>query len=194
MRRVDDVDEMDTVDEESAWAERVHRIDRLWRLCYNSALFWRNVMTYRVCLIIAGLAVAAAMTGGCARTARDTTGFALEHTTTVDMPFQDAWQLVKTVLRDQDFEIYTRDKRGIFVAHTKVSRVWRVLQPRRMQYTIELAPVSDNRTRIYIESVRQVYGVTLLTYPGWHDRKTTKDEGALTILSAIQDKAATRRA
>lgn len=150
-------------------------------------------MTHRACLIIMGLVIAAAAGTGCARTARDTTGFALEHTTTVDMPFKDAWQLVKSVLREQELDIYTRDKRGTFVAHTKVKRVWRILQPRRMQYTIELAPVSDTRTRIYVESVRQVYGVTLLTYPDWHDRKTTNDTGSLTILSAIQEKASASR-
>ena len=49
---------------------------------------------------------------GCARAARDTTGFALNDSALVEAPFEETWQATKAVLREMDLEIYTRDKRG----------------------------------------------------------------------------------
>ncbi len=129
---------------------------------------------------------------GCARTLRDTRGFAMENSITVDAPFKDAWQIVKGVLRAQDLDLYTRDKRGTFVAFSKTWKHFSFLQRHRMKYTIELAPVSEEETRIYIETIRQVYGVTLLTYPDWHDRKATNNAEAVKILKAVEEKAAER--
>lgn len=125
---------------------------------------------------------------GCARAARDTTGFARENSIIVDAPFKEAWQAVKGVLREQKLDIYTRDKRGTFVAYSKMHRRWRIFQPHRMKFTIEIASITPNETKIYIETVKQVYGVTLLTYPDWHDRKTTDDRMARAILDAVQAK------
>jgi len=143
-------------------------------------------MSYRNGLIF-GLLTLVVLTGfGCARTPRDTTGFAQENTITVKAPFEEAWQTVKGVLREQELELYTRDKRGAFVAYTPMRR--RFLQPTRVKYTIELGRVSAEETRIYIETIKQVYGVTLLTYPDWHDRKTKDNAGATAILDAIQAK------
>lgn len=124
---------------------------------------------------------------GCARAARDTTGFSVQEEATVQAPFEDAWQTVKGVLREQGYDIYTRDKRGAFVAYADAHRVlW--TQPRRIKYTIDLAPVSDTETSVRVEAVRQVYGVTLLTYPGWHERRLTENDGAVALLAAVREK------
>lgn len=108
---------------------------------------------------------------GCARAAKDTSGFALENTFEVDMPFDQTWQVVKGVMQEEGLYLYTRDKRGTFVAFSEPQR--RPFKTRRIQYTVELEPVSDSETSIYIETIRQKYGVTLMTYPDWHDRKAT---------------------
>ena len=125
---------------------------------------------------------------GCARAARDTTGFALVDEATVDASFDDTWQAAKAVLREMDVDIYTRDKRGAFVAFSRSGR--RLFVPQRVQYTLNLEPTGDEETSITVETVRQVYGVTLLTYPGWHDRETTESQLAQTILAAIKEKVA----
>ncbi|MCC6143145.1 MAG: hypothetical protein IT368_04980 [Candidatus Hydrogenedentes bacterium] len=124
--------------------------------------------------------------GGCATAARDTTGFALQHSATVEAPKDEVWQTVKSVLRERGLEIYTRDTRGKFVAYSEMHR--RLLVPERTQHSIEIVEVDPNESQIYIDTVRQVYGVTLLTYPGWHDRKTTDESEAVAILEAIQAK------
>lgn len=122
---------------------------------------------------------------GCARAARDTTGFAQEQSLSVNAPFEQTWQAVKTVLREQGLELYTRDKRGVFVAYTPMKRTL-FIQPHRTQFTIEITEVSSSESTVYVEAVNQVYGVTLLTYPGWHDRPAKDPAGAQTILSAVQ--------
>lgn len=132
--------------------------------------------------VFAGVALA-----GCARAARDTQGFAVENSGTVEAPFVETWQAAKAVLRERDTELYTRDKRGVFVAYTARKRR-RLPVLKRTQYTVFLEEVSDDATRVTVETLRQVYGVTLLTYPGWHDRKTTDDSEAKAILEAIQAK------
>ena len=125
---------------------------------------------------------------GCARAARDTTGFALVDTATVDAPFQEAWQAAKAVLREREFDIYTRDKRGVFVAYSRMRRNL-MLVPKRTKYTIVLEPSTETQTAVTVETIRQTYGVTLLTYPDWHDRQATDNTVAQEILQSIQDKA-----
>lgn len=128
---------------------------------------------------------------GCARGARDTAGFGLENSVTLDAPLDRSWQVVKTVLREKEFEIYIRDKRGAFIAYTRPGNQYlNIISPRRVQYTVELAPLSEGQTRLYIETVRQVYGSTLLTYPDWHDRKTSDVRETQAILEAVQAKVA----
>jgi len=139
-----------------------------------------------LCLSLLLLAVIAG--GGCARAARDTQGFSISDTSVVNAPIKDTWQTVKSVLREKNYDLYTRDKRGLFVAFSGTKRDL-LLMPRRTKYTVALEPVSDGSTRVTVEAVRQIYGVTLLTYPGWHDRKTTDHAGALAILEAIAAKA-----
>jgi uncharacterized lipoprotein len=122
---------------------------------------------------------------GCARAARDTTGFGLEHELTVDAPFDTTWQTVKQVLREQEYDIHTRDKRGRFVAYSRETRGLSP-KPRRVKHVIEIEPLGEDTTRVTIESMRQVYGVTLLTHPNWHDRPTDDPTEALAVLDALR--------
>jgi len=126
---------------------------------------------------------------GCARAARDTSGFALREEATLNASFEDAWHATKRVLLDQGYEIYTRDKRGTFVAYTPMKRLlW--TQPRRTKISVELAQKSPEETAIAVESVRQVYGVTLLTHPNWHDRKQTNPKPGQDLVAGITAKLA----
>lgn len=143
-------------------------------------MWHRNILTF------GALVVLLAAAGGCARAARDTTGFAIENRLTVEAPFEEAWQAVKRVLREQELDIYTRDKRGTFVAFSDMNRKYLILTPTRTKYTIQLAALSEEETTIHVEAVRQVYGVTLLTYPDWHDRKLADDTAVLALLNAIE--------
>lgn len=141
--------------------------------------------------LVAAMALLAA--AGCARTARDTTGFSITEVKTVNAPFEETWQAVKSVLREKDFDIYTRDKRGIFVAFSKMRRNL-VLTPHRTKYTLCIETVSDNATQLTAEAVKQVYGVTLLTYPGWHDRKLTDNTELQDIVQAVEAKVSAETA
>jgi hypothetical protein len=144
-------------------------------------------MRYSYCLLL-NLLLSVGFVAGCAGAARDTTGFAIADSTTVSAPFVETWQATKAVLREMDLDIYTRDKRGSFVAYTGMSRRFRLFTPHRTELTITLEPVSSETTRVTIETMKQVYGVTLLTYPDWHDRKTTDSQVAQAILEALQVK------
>lgn len=137
----------------------------------------------RLALVLAFVASAA----GCASAARDTSGFALVDEATVSAPFEEAWQLTKTVLRENEYDIYTRDSRGYFVAFSDESRGW-TLVPKRTKLTISLEEVSASATRVTVETVDQVYGVTLLTYPDWHDRKAHDNDSAVDLLEGLQAK------
>lgn len=138
-------------------------------------------------LYMAILAVTVTALGGCARAARDTSGFAMQFETTIEQPFDEAWQTVKGVLRNENLEIYTRDKRGVFVAFSKMRR--HLFVPHRIKHEFVLEPVGESRTHITLISVRQVYGVTLLTYPDWHDRKLDDSAPSEALLETIQSSA-----
>lgn len=125
---------------------------------------------------------------GCARSARTTEGFSMVDSAVYQAPFVETWQAVKAVLRESDLDIYTRDKRGTFVAYTPMKRYLRVLTPERTKYTITVEQVTADSTRVSIETIEQVYGVTLLTHPDWHDRKTADNRKPLAILEAITAK------
>lgn len=123
--------------------------------------------------------------GGCARAARDTSGFAMVDSIVADALQEQVWQAARDVLREMNFDIYTRDKRGVFVAYSEVKR--HRLVPHRTKYTLTLEPLTSVVTRrVTIETVDQVHGVTLLTYPGWHDRKTTDNSRAIQVLEALR--------
>jgi hypothetical protein len=123
---------------------------------------------------------------GCVHAPRDTTGFAQDHSIAVDASFEDTWQAVKSTLREKELDIYTRDKRGTFVAYTPMKR--RYLQPNRYQYTFDIEAISESETKIALDTRKQSYGVTLLTYPGWHDRKTADTPESQAILDAVKAK------
>lgn len=131
------------------------------------------------------LLVAATSLMGCARSARDTTGFAMVDQATVNAPFEDVWQSLKTLLREREMDIYTRDKRGVFVAYGDEQKNLFIF-PERVQYTFTLESASANATQISVETLKQVYGSTPLTYPGWHDRQTSDNSTTLAILEDIQ--------
>jgi len=130
---------------------------------------------------------------GCARSARDTAGFAVSQTAAVGTPFDQAWQTVKAVLREHEkpnrFEVYTRDKRGVFVAFENTGRQ-AFVSPSRVQYTVSVEPAGEGASQITVETIRQVYGVTLLTYPGWHDRPMKDPAKAQGLLGEIQARIA----
>lgn len=126
---------------------------------------------------------------GCVRAARNTEGFEKVDAVKVDASFEQTWQTTKAALREQGYEIYTRDKRGVFVAFTKMHRAFFVV-PRRIKYTVSLTSISESVTELKIETVKQVYGVTLLTYPTWHDRRATDNAAAREIIAAVQAKLA----
>ncbi len=144
-------------------------------------------MKYTKCLTLCLLAVLLAMVG-CARAARDTTGFAITDSITVSASFEDTWQAVKEVLREQKLNIYTRDKRGTFVAYSDAYRELYIFTPHRTQLTIQVEGLSSETSKVSIETLNQVYGVTLLTYPNWHDRKTKDNKVAVAIFDALKAK------
>lgn len=125
---------------------------------------------------------------GCARAARNTEGFAMVDGVVIDAPFTETWQAAKSVLRESKYDIYTRDKRGLFVAYPGTTH--KRFVHHRTQYTITLEAVSAKSTRVTVETLKQVYGVTLMTYPGWHDRKTTDNSQTLALLEAVKAKVA----
>lgn len=125
---------------------------------------------------------------GCARAARDASAFTITDEGTIDAPFEETWQAAKAALREMEMDIYTRDKRGVFIAYSQASR--KLTVPHRTQYTIVLEEASATTTTIRIDTVEQVYGVTLLTYPNWHDRPADDHAKALEILEAVKAKIA----
>lgn len=105
---------------------------------------------------------------------------------TLQGTLEDVWQGTRQALLDQDYEIYTRDKRGLFVAYTKVKRRFFVF-PHRTQLTVTIEAVSGDETRLSVETIHQKYRVSLLTYPDWRDDPDPAegDEGGV-LLEAIR--------
>ena len=124
---------------------------------------------------------------GCASTPPQAGDMSSVESTVVDAPFDETWQATKGALRADDYLIYTRDKRGVFVAYSEMKR--RLLTPYRTQFTVTLDPVTANSTRVTIESSNQKYGVSLLTYPSWRDQGPANPEQALAILDALKSRA-----
>lgn len=139
-------------------------------------------------LLVFSVLLAAISVGGCASTARDTTGYKLTDSATVNAGMMETWQTTKAVLREMELDIYTRDKRGVFVAYEDMDKRWLIFRPKRTQLTISLERVAAETTKVNIETVRQVYGSTLMTYPDWHDRQAKDDEAARHILEAVQQR------
>lgn len=134
------------------------------------------------------LVAALCLTVGCARTQLDTAGFESVDSATVSAGFEETWQATKAVLREMKLEVYTRDKRGEFVALSQMQRRYRVLTPQRAMLTIRIEEVSAESTAVTVETVQQVYGVTPLTYPDWHERGTPDNALAVAILDALRNR------
>ena len=96
---------------------------------------------------------------------------------TVPLDFEEAWKMTRDVLLEQEgIEIYTRDKRGMFVIYTDMHRE-KIIYPKRSMLTITLKKTdTEASTEIAVETVAQRYGVTPLTYPGWRDTKESSEE------------------
>ncbi len=124
---------------------------------------------------------------GCARTLKDTSGFAEEKVITVKAPFDKTWQATKETLRELNLNIYTRDKRGVFVAYDQPKREW--MRLKRVKYEVQLGSVTSEETRIFVSAIKQIYGVTLLTSPDWHDRKMTGKSKSEEIINKIIEKS-----
>jgi len=141
-------------------------------------------MSPRIFIALA-LAVGAVTLNGCATGKNDTTGFAIQQEVILEQPYADAWQHVKRTLRANEYEIYTRDKRGTFVAYKGGKSLLGVLNSPREKYTLNLEPVTNSQTKVSVEAMKQVYGVSLTTYPDWHDRKTTNEERVAELIAAL---------
>ncbi|MCL4692835.1 MAG: hypothetical protein KJ060_10045 [Candidatus Hydrogenedentes bacterium] len=146
-------------------------------------------MTRHLASLLVLVFVLSALTTGCARAKLNTAGFAITDTITVNKPLDETWQDTKAVLRELELDIYTRDKRGEFVAYTPMKRHLYIFTPHRTQLSIRMEEVTSNSTSVTIETVDQVYGVTPLTYPDWHDRKTSDNEEALAILESLRTRS-----
>jgi hypothetical protein len=135
----------------------------------------------------AALLLALAM-AGCATTVPDTTGFESTDSVTVPAGFEETWQATKAVLREMELEVYTRDTHGKFVAYSEMRRQLGLLTPKRIKFTIQIEEKGAESSTVSIDTVQQVYGVTLLTYPDWHDREIVDNETALRILEAVRNR------
>ena len=124
----------------------------------------------RLSICIIGLSCIAV---GCAGNS-DTKPLSVSETHSEVLPasFEVAWESTRDALNNLNLQIYTRDKRGFFVSYGPIKRSFFI--PRRMQYTILLDEQSDGETGIELEAIPQLYGVSLLTYPGWRDDSKTK--------------------
>ncbi|MCX8065540.1 MAG: hypothetical protein N3G21_10270 [Candidatus Hydrogenedentes bacterium] len=122
----------------------------------------------------------------CAKALKDTSGLAEEKVFTVKAPFDKTWLATRDALKELNLTLYTRDKRGLFVAYDQPKREW--LNLKRVKYEIQLGSMNPDETKIFISAVSQVYGVTLLTEPDWHDRKLAKTSRSEEILNKILEK------
>lgn len=132
------------------------------------------------CVLVGVLAFA-----GCASTPKKPVpDLAHQASRVVQAPFDAAWQATRDALRKNDYIIYTRDKRGVFVAYSEKER--RMRRRIRNELTITLEAVTSGSTRITLAVQQQKFGVTLLTYPGWHDRKTADGAVAEAFFEALE--------
>lgn len=131
---------------------------------------------------------------GCATKSRqgDTAAVAFVDSMTIPLEYELAWKLTRDVLLDQEgIEIYTRDKRGVFIAYTEMHRE-KILYPKRSMLTITLNAESKTSTKIAVETVAQRYRVTPLTYPGWRDDvEVSGEEVGREILESIKSRIST---
>lgn len=107
---------------------------------------------------------------------------------TVPLDFESTWELTRDILLEHDVEIYTRDKRGLFIVYTSMHRS-KLLVPRRTKLTITLEEDGSESTTIAVETISQHYGVSLLTYPGWRDQDSSNPgPESVAILESIKSR------
>ncbi len=141
----------------------------------------------RLALVVCLVGVCGLVAAGCKSTPGDQAPpTAKVDSLTIQGSFEEVWQGTRQTLLDQKYEIYTRDKRGLFVAYTKVKRRLFVF-PHRTQLTVTVEAVSVAETRLSVETIHQKYRVSLLTYPDWRDdpEPAEGDEGRV-LLEAIK--------
>ena len=121
---------------------------------------------------------------GCATNSPQVQPLSATDSRIVQAPFEAAWQATKAALRQQDYILFTRDKRGFFEAYTEERR--KLIFPRRSRLSVTLVAVSSTTTRITVETLEQKYQVSLLTYPGWHEGKDADSARGLALLDAVE--------
>jgi hypothetical protein len=136
------------------------------------------------------MAVMIGMGGGCATTApQEPEPIAVVREDTINASFDAVWESTRDSLLNLGIGIYTRDKRGFFVAYGPQRR--KLLTPRRNQYTIILEQIDATRTRIELETMPQRYAISLLTHPKWQeDPKAPLPDRGDEILATIKVNAA----
>jgi len=102
----------------------------------------------------------------------------------VDAEFTVVRRLMRDVLRDSPVEIYTRDKRGIYVVFADMRRAF--LTPRRLRLVITIRPLAENRSRVTIETFPEAYTVQLLTEPAWRPAVFGDNSLAKEIIDSLQ--------
>ncbi len=101
--------------------------------------------------------------------------------------FTQVRDVVRDVLRESPVEIYTRDKRGLFVVYANVRRAF--LTPRRLRLVVTLERVSESSTRVAVQSFPEAYTVRLLTYPAWRPAAFGDNSLAEEIVSLIEERS-----
>lgn len=130
------------------------------------------------------LAVALVVLGGCAHTSEAVvTEMPMEVSRILDVPLETAWIATRDALLERDLNIYTRDKRGVYVVYSKERR--RLMLPTRTEYTITLEAASDTTTKVSVSTVHQKYRVTLLTYPDWSSTPVADDGFGAALLEEL---------
>ena len=109
----------------------------------------------------------------------------------VEGEFKLVRTVVRDVLRDSPVEIYTRDKRGIFVVFADMGRAF--ITPRRLRLVISLRSLSENQTSVTVETFPEAYTVQLLTRPAWRPAAFGDNALAKEILDSLQRRIRQRR-
>lgn len=136
-------------------------------------------------LFLVFLALSTLLVAGCRTTPLEAAPGPAE-TEVISAPFEDTWQATRRALLGQNYQIYTRDKRGLFVARTPMERRLLIF-PERTEFVITLTELGPDRTEVTVETNPQRYKVTLLTYPSWRRIDRPVDNtAALAILDAIR--------
>ena len=141
----------------------------------------------RLALVLCLVPVCGLVAAGCKSTPDDKAPLTVKvDSLTIQASLEKVWEGTRQALLDHNYEIYTRDKRGLFVAYTKVKRRLFIL-PHRTQLTVTVEAVSASETRLSVETIHQKYRVSLLTYPDWRDdpEPAQGDEGR-DLLEAIK--------